>query len=95
MTELDLIEPAHSFVYAGTRVNIYHANKGKGLPRHEHLFSHATFCCSGSVIIRKEKTQLVIDKTTQPINLLSNEWHELEAAEDGTVFVNVFAESKY
>ena len=26
--------------------------------------------------------------------LLAGEWHELEALEDGTVFVNVFAEGK-
>jgi len=28
-------------------------------------------------------------------SLIENEWHELEALEDGTVFVNVFAEGKY
>jgi hypothetical protein len=28
-------------------------------------------------------------------SLMANEWHELEALEDGTVFVNVFAEGKY
>lgn len=27
--------------------------------------------------------------------LVANEWHEIEALEDGTVFVNVFAEGKY
>jgi hypothetical protein len=26
--------------------------------------------------------------------LAANEWHEIEALEDGTVFVNVFAEGK-
>ena len=30
-------------------------------------------------------------KDTQPVNLVANEWHEIEALEDGTVFVNVFA----
>jgi hypothetical protein len=28
-----------------------------------------------------------------PLNLLAGEWHEIEALEDGTVFVNVFAEN--
>lgn len=27
-------------------------------------------------------------------NLVANEWHEIEALEDGTVFVNVFSENK-
>jgi hypothetical protein len=35
-----------------------------------------------------------MDKTTTPVNLLENEWHEIEALEDGTVFVNVFAAHK-
>ena len=90
-----LIEPAHSFVYDGAKLNVYHANKGEGLPKHEHGYSHATFCCAGSLIVRKEKKQVVITKETQPINLVPFEWHELEAAEDGTVFINVFAEDKY
>jgi hypothetical protein len=33
-------------------------------------------------------------KDTQPVNLVAGKWHEIEALEDGTVFVNVFAESK-
>lgn len=89
------IEPAHQFVYDGAQLNVYHANKGQGLPRHEHVYAHATFCCSGSLIVRVEGKEVFIDKTTQPINLIANKWHELEAAEDGTVFINVFAEGKY
>lgn len=85
----------HSFNYDGARLNIYHANKGEGLPKHEHTFSHATICHAGSLIIRKENKELVMTKDTQPVNLVANEWHEIEALEDGTVFVNVFAEGKY
>lgn len=45
--------------------------------------------------MRKEGRELVMDKNTQPVNLVAAEWHEIEALEDGTVFVNVFAEGKY
>lgn len=93
MTPDDNIPPRHSFTYDGARLNVYHANKGKGLSKHEHTFAHATFCCAGSLIVRKEGKELTITKDTQPINLVPNEWHELEAAEDGTVFINVFAET--
>lgn len=86
---------AHSFTYDGAQLNIYHANKGQGLARHEHQFSHACMCNSGSCIIRKEGTQKVIDKHTQPVNLVAYQWHEIEALEDDTVFVNVFAQGKY
>ena len=89
------IFPRHSFTYDGAQINVYHANKGEGLPRHSHVFSHATMCNAGSCWVRKEGKEVLITKETQPINLLADQWHEIEAAEDGTVFVNVFAEGKY
>lgn len=87
--------PAHQVTYDGATLNVFHANKGEGLPRHEHVYAHLTVCHSGSCVIRKEGIEKVIDKYTQPINLKANEWHEIEALEDETVFVNVFAEGKY
>lgn len=90
-----LINPTHQVIYDGANINVYHAKKGQGLPRHDHLYAHLTMCHSGSCIIRKEGIEKVIDKNTQPINLKAAEWHEIEALEDGTVFVNVFAEGKY
>ena len=51
-------------------------------------------CHAGSCILRKEGRELVMTKHTQPVNLTAAEWHEIEALEDGTVFVNVFAEGK-
>jgi quercetin dioxygenase-like cupin family protein len=90
-----LIQPNHSFNYDGVKVNVFHANKGEGLPKHEHAYAHATMCNAGSCWVRKEGKEVLIDKNTQPINLVAGEWHEIEAAEDGTVFVNVFAEGKY
>lgn len=90
-----LIETRHSFNYDGVTLNIYHAKKGEGLPKHDHTFSHATICNAGSIIVRKENKELIMTKDTQPVNLKAGEWHEIEALEDGTVFVNVFAEGKY
>ena len=85
------IEPAHSFTYADTTISVYHANKNEGLPKHEHPYAHATFCTAGSCAIRKDGKEVIATKSTQPINLVANEWHEIEALEDGTVFCNVFA----
>jgi quercetin dioxygenase-like cupin family protein len=87
--------PAHSFNYDGATLNIFHVNKGEGLQKHQHTFSHATFCCAGSCYVRKEGKEVVITKESQPLNLVANEWHEIEAIENGTVFINVFAEGKY
>jgi quercetin dioxygenase-like cupin family protein len=91
---MNLLLPKHSVTYDGAVVNVYHANKGEGLPRHEHRYSHLTMCHSGRCVVRKEKGERIIDKNSTPLNLVAGEWHEIEALEDGTVFVNVFAEGK-
>lgn len=87
--------PKHSFTYDGAHLNVYHVSKGFGLPRHDHAYSHATICHSGSCIIRMEGKEKVIDKHSGAFNLPAGQWHEIEALEDDTVFVNVFAEGKY
>jgi quercetin dioxygenase-like cupin family protein len=84
----------HQVTYDSTILNVYHASKGQGLPSHEHAYSHLTMCHAGSIVVRKEGRSLTMTKDTQPVNLTAGEWHEIEALEDGTVFVNVFAESK-
>lgn len=89
---MTLITPKFSVMQERTRLNVYHANVGEGLPRHEHAYSHLTMCHAGSCIVRKQGKELVMTKDTQPVNLVGHEWHEIEALEDGTVFVNVFAE---
>ena len=92
---MKIVGTRFSVIQDGTQLNVYHANKGEGLPRHEHLYSHLTMCHSGSIVIRKEGKEFVRTKDSQPVNLVANEWHEIEALEDNTVFVNVFAEGKY
>lgn len=89
-----VILPRHQFTYDGAQLNVYHANKGEGLPKHEHIYSHAIICHAGSCLVSLEGRSYTIDKNSQPLNLPANEWHEIEAEEDGTVFVNVFAEGK-
>ena len=87
-----LISSKHTFTYAGAKVSIYHANKGEGLPMHSHEYSHATACMNGSLKITQEDKFVIVDKYSIPVNLLAGKLHEIEALEDETVFVNVFAE---
>jgi len=89
------LTPQHSFTYDGAQINVFHASVGEGLPKHQHAYSHATICHNGSCVIRMEDKERVIDKHSGAFNLPANEWHEIEALEDDTVFVNVFAEGKY
>lgn len=89
------IPAKHDMTYDGTTVRVYHANKGEGLPTHSHPYSHATICMAGSCLITQENKSIITNKDSTPVNLLAGKWHEIEALEDGTVFVNVFAEGKY
>lgn len=89
------VQPKFSVTQDGTTLNIYHVNKGEGLPRHQHLYAHLTMCHAGSIVVRKEGVESIRTKYSKPVNLVANEWHEIEALEDDTIFVNVFAEGKY
>jgi quercetin dioxygenase-like cupin family protein len=88
------VDPYHNFVYKNTVLKVFHANKGEGLPKHSHEYDHLTMCSSGSCLITKENKQLVMLKNTKPVNLVAHEWHQIEALEDNTVFINVFPENK-
>jgi quercetin dioxygenase-like cupin family protein len=84
------INPTHTFDYANSGINVYHANKGQGLPKHNHPFDHATICHSGSCIIRMENKERIVTKKDGAFNLPKELWHEIEALEDNTVFANIF-----
>lgn len=86
--------PKHTFTYASATVNVYHANKGEGIPAHSHAYSHATICHAGSCKLTQEDKMLITNKDSQPVNLIAGKIHEIEALEDGTVFVNIFQQGK-
>lgn len=84
------VSPVYGFRYGGVVINVYHANVGEGLQKHSHEYSHLTMCHAGKLRITKEHRVLELTKDSNPVNLREVEWHELEALEDGTVFVNIF-----
>ena len=90
-TEVIDIKPTHDVSMNGVYFQIFHANKGEGVAKHEHPHGHATMCHAGKILVSKDGIQLHMDKTTTPVILKAGGWHEIEAVEDGTVFVNVFA----
>lgn len=91
MTE---IHAKFQFSYASAFVMIYHANKGEGLPMHVHRYSHAVMCNAGKCAVRTLNKNIEMTSNTQPINLKELEHHEIEALEDGTVFVTIFEAGK-
>jgi quercetin dioxygenase-like cupin family protein len=50
---------------------------------------------NGRIKVTKEGKEIELTKVSQPVSLVPNEWHEIEALEDNTVFINVFEEGKY
>ena len=84
------VSPKHSFTYGNVTCNIYHAHKGEGVPSHAHPYAHGTLCTSGSVLIRKDNKEVIATKENTAFNLLASEYHEIEALEDNTVFMNIF-----
>lgn len=87
---INLIDPKFSITQNNTTIQVYHAKIGEGLPKHEHIYSHLVFCHAGKIIIRKDGRSAEMTAESQPINLVANEWHEIKALEDGTIFVNTF-----
>lgn len=87
---INSIPARHDFTYAGAMVRIYHANKGDGLPKHSHSYTHATLCNAGSCEVRLQGRSYILNKDSIPLNLPAGEWHEIEALENGTVFLNIF-----
>lgn len=87
--------PTYSFNVDGVTVNTFHIPKaGEGHPKHEHKYDHVTQVHAGRLLVTTPSVVFEMTPTTKPIKFPANEWHELEALEDGTVFMNIFAVGK-
>jgi quercetin dioxygenase-like cupin family protein len=87
--------PRFFFTLDGCTVNTFHIDKaGEGHPKHVHNHDHVTQVHSGRLLVTMAHTSFVMTKDSQPINFPANEWHELEALDDNTVFCNIFAAGK-
>ena len=82
----------YRFKYDETNADfgVWHVNIGEGLKKHENTYNHAVAVTNGKAIVRKENVELVMDKETPPVILKANEWHEIEALEDNTTFINIY-----
>jgi len=78
------------FTYNGTNTTVFQANPGEGLVRHEHDYSHLTACLQGRIAVRKEGKEIVLTSASNPLLLTANEWHEFEALDPNTIFINQY-----
>ena len=87
--------PTYSFNVEGATINTFNiAKAGEGHPKHEHDYDHVTLVHAGKLKVTTPNVVFEMTKDTKPILFPANEWHELEAMEDGTVFTNVFGLNK-
>jgi len=88
--------PRFTFDIEGCTINTFHIEKcGEGHPKHVHDYDHVTQVHSGKLLVTTPHSVFEMTKDTKPIRFPANEWHELEALEDDTVFCNIFAVGKY
>jgi len=89
------LEPKYHCQWDNTNFFIYHANKGEGHSEHEHPYAHAVACFAGKIKVTKEKISVVLTSENEPVRLKENEWHEIEALEDNTIFMNIHSVDRY
>jgi len=88
--QITTVSPISRFDYYNVNNSIYHAGINQGLPRHEHTFAHTTVCVQGRIVVRKQNKEIIIGMNDNPLLLTANEWHEIEALEPNTIFINQF-----
>ena len=87
---LESIKALHTYMVNNCTLVFYFGNTNQGLIKHEHEYSHVTYCSSGSILVRLEDQSFIMNSSTRPVVLLENKWHEIEILEPNTAFVNVF-----
>ena len=86
---MKIVTSFYRFTFGSHEHFVYYCSKGEGLPRHDHLFPHITICHAGKIVVRKEGIEKEFTAISGAVLLKENEWHEIEALEDETVFENI------
>lgn len=87
---MNQLKSGYRFVYNNTNNAVYRADVGEGLAKHSHTFAHTTVCIQGVLLVRKEGKQVELRPEESPLLLVADEWHEFEALEPNTIFINQF-----
>ena len=77
-------------------IHVFHIDKiGQGHPKHIHTYNHVTIVHNGKLKVTTQKNgSFEMTKETNPLIFPANEWHELEAIENNTIFCNIFTINK-
>lgn len=80
-----------AFSGLGCSFQRYDLARGEGLPMHQHDVDHLTVVAAGRIAVRTEARAVERGPADAPILFRAGRAHEIEAIEDGTVVLNVFA----
>lgn len=80
----------HAFTALGQSFVRYSCARGEGLPRHQHDVDHLTIVAAGRIVATTDERRIECTASDPPILFRAGRAHAVEAAEDGTVFINVF-----
>ena len=80
-----------AFAGLGCSFQRYAMARGEGLPRHQHDVDHLTMVAAGRIAVRTDARTVERGPADAPILFRAGRAHEIEAIEDNTVILNVFA----
>lgn len=80
-----------AFAGLGCSFQRYDLARGEGLPMHQHDVDHLTVIAAGRIAVRTESRAVERVPTDAPILFRAGRAHEIEALDDGTVVLNIFA----
>jgi quercetin dioxygenase-like cupin family protein len=78
------------------RMTVYFFNRGDKLPRHRHANPHTHSVLAGKSIVRLFRGETMVYDCINfapgdnDLELPAGEWHEVEAAEDGTIILHCY-----
>jgi quercetin dioxygenase-like cupin family protein len=84
------IKGTYRFSYNNLQIIRFDANSSEGLVKYQHDNQHLILCLSGKLCVRTENEEAILDSTAEPVILKANSWHEIEATEDNTSFLQMF-----
>lgn len=80
-----------AFSGLGCSFQRYDLARGEGLPMHQHDVDHLTVIAAGRIAVRTEARSVERGPADAPILFRAGRAHEIEALDDGTVVLNIFA----
>jgi mannose-6-phosphate isomerase class I len=86
------VSATYKYLFNNVQFYRYQVNLAEGLERYSHDDPHMIICLAGQIVIRGQYMQadVTLDPLQTPIILNANSWHEIEALENSSCFLQIF-----